>query len=349
MNLYIVSYIESFHYLEIDVPAEQYTLKTVDRAFAILRILIDSAAPLSLSEIADRAEISTSNAFRFLKTLEASGHVLRGDGKRYVTVAGAGGEIGLSRGIKLLDLIAIAEGGSLSTQYLAKAISVDVPQVERALMKLADVSVVEIATEPGAWRLSTGMMRFFRPLLNDQTLSRFIRPVMEEFGAVYGETVSWFVSHGWEQVVVEVLPSRQPIRYVLETGARQPIYLGAGGKAQLATMPEEDVAPFLDALEPVALTSFKLDKGALKEELPAIRAAGYATSDSERVEGAASVAVSVTGPEGNSLGVISIMMPKFRTTPEEIQDMGKALKARADKLFAPTSAEAGSSCGEEIK
>lgn len=341
-------YSEICRYMGIyTLSSEQYTLKTVDRAFALLRILVDSPSPLSLSEIASQGKMSTSNAFRFLKTFEASGHVLRGEGKRYVAVASAGGEIGLSRGVKILDLIAGSDGGSLSAQHLAEAINVDIPQVERALRKLADVSIVEPTTGPSVWRLSTGMMRFFRPLLNDQTLSRFIRPVMKEFSAAYGETVSWFVSHDWEQVVVEVLPSAQPIRYVLETGARQPIYLGAGGKAQLATMGDTEVAAFLDVLDPVMLTPFKLDKQALKEELPAIRAAGYATSDSERVEGAASVAVSVTGPEGRSLGVISIMMPKFRTTPEDMQQMGKALKARADKLFAASGTMPESSCREE--
>ncbi|MEM8853889.1 MAG: hypothetical protein AAGD34_09335, partial [Pseudomonadota bacterium] len=65
-----------------------------------------------------------------------------------------------------------------------------------------------------------GMMRFLRPLLNDEFLSRFIRPLMRDLGNRYEETVSWFVPHGFEQVVVEVIPSPHPIRYVLETGGR---------------------------------------------------------------------------------------------------------------------------------
>ena len=315
------------------MPNQQYTLKTVDRAFGVLRIVMDATAPMSLSEVAEHAGMSTSNAFRFLKTLEASGHVVRGDGKRYGAVSGGGGEIGLSRGIDILDMIAAAPEGSLSAAHLASALEVDVPQVERALAKLADASVTAYSLETGEWRLSTGMMRFFRPLINDKILARFIRPVMEDLGRIYGETVSWFVAHGWEQVVVEVLPSPQPIRYVLETGARQPAYLGAGGKAHLATLPEAEVAAFLDMLEPVQLTSFRLDKAALKDELREIRARGYATSDSERVEGAVSVAVPVSSPDGRRMGVISVMMPKYRKAPEDLREMGETLRARADALF----------------
>jgi DNA-binding IclR family transcriptional regulator len=159
--------------------------------------------------------------------------------------------------------------------------------------------------------------------------------MMQELGLFYGETVSWFVPNGWEQVVVEVLPSPQPIRYVLETGARQPVYLGAAGKAHLAALPEEEVAAFLEGLEPIQLTSFRLDKAVLLEELRAIRARGFATSNSERVEGAASVAASVPGPNGKNLGVVSVMMPKFRKTDEDLRRIGETLRARADALFEP--------------
>lgn len=318
-----------------NMPNQQYTLKTVDRAFEVLRIVMDAPAPLSLSEIATRAGINTSNVFRFLKTLESSGHVVRDEGKRYTAVIGGGGEIGLSRGVELLDMIAAAQSGGMKAADLAEALSIDVPQVERALKKLSAASIADFNESAGEWRLSTGMMRFFRPLLNDQFLTRFIRPLMRELGQTYRETVSWFVPHGCEQVVVEVLPSPHPIRYVLEVGAQQPVYLGAAGKAHLATLEPEVAADFLTGLDPVQLTSFRLDKAALQQELRQIRARGYATSENERVEGAASVAAAVRGPDGRVMGVISVMMPKYRKSPEDIRDMGETLRARADALFEP--------------
>ncbi|MBF9033877.1 helix-turn-helix domain-containing protein [Rhodobacterales bacterium HKCCE2091] len=315
------------------MPEQTYTLKTVDRAFELLRIVMDAPAPLTLSEIATRADTNTSNAFRFIKTLEASGHVVRDDQKRYSAMIGGGGEIGLTRGVELLDMIAASATGGRSSAALAEALAVDVPQVERALGKLRAASIADFDEVTGEWRLSTGMMRFFRPLLNDQFLARFIRPVMRELGETFQETVSWFVPNGWEQVVVEVLPSPHPIRYVLETGARQPAYLGAAGKAHLATLDPDVVGDFLADLDPVRLTQFTLDKAALQAELRDIRARGYATSDSERVEGAASAAVAVRGPDGRVMGVISIMMPKFRKTEADLHEMGEMLKARSHALF----------------
>lgn len=289
--------------------------------------------PLTLSEIAVRADLSTSNTFRFLKTLETSGHVSRDYSKRYAAIDGGGNEIGLTRGISILDHIAASSSGAVSAVDLAAIIEVDVPQMERALTKLAASSVVEHDPASDKWRVCTGMMRFFRPLLNDQVLARFIRPAMVELRDTFGETVSWFVPHGWEQVVVEVLPSPQPIRYVLETGARQPVYFGAAGKAHLAAINPALAEKFLADLEPVQMTRFQLDKAALVEELAQIRARGYATSDSERVEGAVAVAVAICDGNGQMIGVISVMMPKFRTTSNDIRNMGHALASQAATLF----------------
>ncbi|MBN8291829.1 IclR family transcriptional regulator [Rhodobacter sp. NTK016B] len=312
---------------------QSYSLKTVDRAFSLLRIVADAPAPLSLSDVATQAGINTSNAFRFLKTLEKSGHVVRDAQKRYSAIQGGGREIGLTRGIEIIDLIAASPSHEMSGSDLAACLSVDVPQVERALAKLSAASLVENDPETGHWRLSTGMMRFFRPLLNDQLLARFIRPVMQDLNKTFGETVSWFVPHGFEQVVVEVLPSTQPIRYVLETGARQPVYLGAAGKAHMASLDAEVAEEFLATLQPVQLTRFELDKPALLDELKRIRSRGYAISDSERVEGAVSVAIAVCDANQRPLGVISIMMPKFRTSATDMRVMGETLAARAAALF----------------
>ena len=315
------------------MPTQPYTLKTVDRAFSLLRIVTDAPAPISLSEVAAQADINTSNAFRFLKTLEGSGHVIRDGNKRYTVVQGGGGEIGLTRGVEILDLIVAAPSGGLTSSALAASLAVDVPQVERALVKLSEKSITEYNPQTQHWRLSTGMMRFLRPLLNDHLLARFIRPMMTELCSDFGETISWFVPHGWEQVIVEVLPSPQPIRYVMETGGRQPTYLGAAGKAHLAALDTDVVDRFLTDLEPEQLTRFQLDKGALIEELKQIRARGYATSEGERVEGAAAVAVAVCDVDGRALGVISVMMPKFRVSATAMREMGEKLAARAATLF----------------
>lgn len=309
----------------------EYSLKTVTRAFEILRTVQEASKPVTLSEIAEATGQSTSNVFRFLKTLEASGHVIRDSQKSYSALTGGGQEIGLTKGLTLLDHVSGADENGMGGAELARLVSLDVPQVERALRKLEAAGCVEAHGD--RWRISGAMVRFLRPILHDQFLERFIRPVIAEFGELTGETVSWYVRRGWEQIVVEVRPGGHALRYVLETGARYPLYLGAAGKAHLATLPEEEVAEFLEGLEPEQLTRFRLNKPALLEELRLTRSRGYAISQNERVEGAASVACAVKGADGDSKGVISVMMPGFRTSESQLAELGEKLHRRIADLY----------------
>lgn len=312
---------------------EQYALKTVSRAFAVLRVIREAGAPVTLSEVARASGLSTTIAFRFLRTLEAEGHLLRDAHKRYTLAQGETGTLGLAAGVALLDRIAQARMIGVSVLELAVATGQGEAQIRRALHTLREAAVVELDPQSERWIISAAMIRFLRPLMNDQALTRLIRPMMQELGARYAETVSWFVPLGFDQVVAEVVPSPHPVRFVLEIGARYPAYAGSAGKAQLAAMQETVVTAFLKALEPVRQTDFVIDPVRLARELREIRARGYATSVGERVSGAASAGAAVIGPEGRFLGVVSVMMPEFRSTPALLARIGEDISDRAARLF----------------
>lgn len=319
---------------------EQYALKTVSRAFAVLRVVGQAGAPVTLSEVAAASGLSTTIAFRFLRTLEAEGHLRRDAQKRYTLAQGEAGTLGLAAGVALLERIAqtgAGEGragaGGVSVRELAAATGQGEAQIQRALQILRQAAAVEFDPQTERWVIAAAMIRFLRPLLNDQTLTRLIRPMMLDLSASYAETVSWFVPADFDQVVAEVAPSPHPVRFVLEVGTRYVCYAGAGGKAQLAAMPEPAVTAFLRTLEPVRQTDFIVDPTRLARELREIRARGYATSVGERVAGAASAAAAIIGPAGRFLGVVSVMMPEFRSTPALLARIGEDISNRAARLF----------------
>lgn len=319
--------------------SEQYGLKTVGRAFAVLRVVGQAGAPVTLSEVAAAAGLSTTIAFRFLRTLEAEGYLRRDAQKRYTLATGEAGEMGLAAGMTLLDRVAQAGGIGLTTAELAATTGQGEGQVLRALTTLRGAAAVEFDPQSKRWIVASAMIRFLRPLMNDQALTRLIRPMMAELAASYSETVSWFVPTGWDQVVAEVVPSPHPVRYVLEVGARYACYAGAGGKAQLAALPEEQVNTWLRTLEPVQQTEFVVDTASLAHELREIRTRGFAMSVSERVSGAASVATSVIGPAGRFLGVVSVMMPEYRSTPALLARIGADISARSVAVFGQKQLE----------
>ena len=59
------------------MPATEYSVPALDKAFDVLELLADSARPLSQTEIAEATGRTVSQLFRVLTTLEARGWLLR--------------------------------------------------------------------------------------------------------------------------------------------------------------------------------------------------------------------------------------------------------------------------------
>lgn len=310
---------------------EKYQLQTLTRAFEALRIVADAATPPTLSEIAERLGTGTTIAFRILKSLEANGYVERGSDKRYRRPAGWGAVPTLSEGLRLLKEIAGAEAG-LPAAVLAARLGLSRTRVEESLEQLRAAGLAEPAADD-VWSISAGILAYAGPLLTRDASLAEIRPLMADLVRRTNETVSWFRRVGWDQVVVEAIPSSHPVRYVLDVGSRFPLYVGAAGKAHLASLPVEETDAYLATLSPAAFTRHLVDPQALAEELQRIRARGYATSSGERVEGAASVAVAVIGRNGTAVGVLGVMFPIFRTSPALLDSLGEELVARTRGLF----------------
>jgi len=309
---------------------EKYQLQTLTRAFEALRIVAEAAAPPTLSEIAERLGTGTTIAFRLLKSLEANGYVERGADKRYRRPAGWAAVPTLTEGLRLLRELAASDGG-VPVPVLAARLGLSRSRVEDGLRQLREAGLAETGTEE-VWSVSAGILGYAAPVLTrDATLAK-IRPVMAEFVRRTNETVSWFRRVGWNQVVVEAIPSSHPVRYVLDVGTSFPLYVGAAGKAHLASLPIDEVEAYLADLRPAAFTRHLVDPQALAAELAVIRSRGYATSSGERVEGAASVAVAVAG-SGGTLGVLGVMFPIFRTSPALLDGLGVDLVERTRDLF----------------
>jgi DNA-binding IclR family transcriptional regulator len=111
-----------------------------------------------------------------------------------------------------------------------------------------------------------------------------------------------------------------------------PLYAGAAGKVMLAWEAEklDDMEAVADELPPVgpsSITSFE----ALEAELEAIRRRGYATSESEVVQGASSVAFPLFA-RGEIVGAINISGPANRWDDEKIERHLPQMLAEVNRL-----------------
>ncbi|KYZ88073.1 IclR family transcriptional regulator domain-containing protein [Alloalcanivorax xenomutans] len=314
--------------------AASYQLQTLTRALDVLELLERTSEPLSLTEVVAAMGEATTIVYRILQTLEARGYVYRRPGdKRYSYTGRSTGAGSISRAVDLLRAAADYLPESASTEQLSRQAGLDPHIALEILAPLADKGLLEQNAGNEQWRLSPSVMQLARHFLNNDDVLVSIRPLMERLHAETGETVSLFHRAGDRQIVTSVLPSPHPVRYALETGSAFPLYLGAAGKAALAFLPEAEAEALIRGHRMRALTPYQPKVSVLRKELKTIRQQGFAISNGERVEGASAVAAPIRGGNGYPAAVVGLMMPSFRTSDDQLRQLGVRLQEELGALF----------------
>lgn len=315
-----------------NMAEEKGQLQTLDRAFAALRAVAEAPRPLSVADVAGAIGTGTTIAFRIVRSLEAHGYLERTPQKRYRAAASAGMTRTLRQGLALLGVVARAGPAGAAVGELAAHSGLTDVQTTSALGELGEAELVT-ALPGGRWAISPGILALARPVLGGDAPLAAVRPAMRELLQAYGETLTWFRRSGGDTVVVEVMPSPQPLRYVLDVGTRFPLYLGAAGKAYLAALPQDEAAAYVGSIDLRPLTRHVPDPMRLAAEIEEVRERGYAATVGERVEGAASVAAAIRAAQGEVAGVVSVMAPVLRTDKGWAATLGAELVARTRDLF----------------
>lgn len=323
--------------------ASNYQLQTLSRALDVLELLERAPQPLSLTEISESTGEATAIVYRILHTLEARGYLYRRpEDKRYSYTGRSAGAGAVSRAVDLLQAAAgnVPEGAS--SERLARQVGLDQRVAEEILLPLSEKGLMSHDANVAHWHLSYAVMELARPFLNSDEVLMRIRPLMERLHVQTGETVSLFHRIGDKQVVTSVLPSPHPVRYAQEVGSAFPLYLGAGGKAMMAFLPEAEAEALIRNHEMDALTHHQPKTAALRKELKTVRQRGFAISSGERVEGASAVAAPVQDDDGYPVAVLGLMMPSFRISDSELQRLGEELVEALSLLPVPAARRSGS-------
>ena len=143
-----------------------------------------------------------------------------------------------------------------------------------------------------------------------QLLLRTAAPESRGLVDHHHETVWLAVQKGYEVVGVDQVEGPHVLRAALPPGARNPLYRTAPGKAILAFLPADDQARVLD--EARARAPDLAERVA--HELPSIRRAGYAQSESEAYEGVAGMSAPIFDWRGVVMGSIGLVGPSTRLT-----------------------------------
>lgn len=310
--------------------ANSEILTTAEKTLSVLTLVSESGTPLTMSEVSEKSGLSSTITFRILKTLEKSGYLIRGAGKKYSATTGQNGSVSLMAALSLLKSTSNAGSGGASEEQLAISSGLSQEQIKQCTAAFTKFNLIE-SNGQNHWAISPGILTYATSIIQRDATLLALRPLMHDLAIETGETVTWFRRIGDEQVVTETVLSTNPVRYALAEGSHYPLHRGAAGKACLSTFSDDDIIKYLQSVDK---NGSAVNHLRLMKELQNIRKIGYATSNSERVKHASATAVAVKGFNGQYAGVLGIMAPSFRMTQIQLDEHGKALTLRIKQLFS---------------
>ncbi|MBB1624569.1 IclR family transcriptional regulator [Achromobacter sp. UMC71] len=152
------------------------------------------------------------------------------------------------------------------------------------------------------------------------------QPDMAALAAASGETIGLLVAVKDQAVCLDMVESQHPLRCSFTKGRGLPLARGASAKSLLAFMPAARLQTALTLLAKDA----GVDPARLAGELDAIRAQGYAVTDSEVDAGVWGVSVPIFQRPNQAVASITLMAPSTRAgqRPQAFIDLTVAAARR---------------------
>jgi DNA-binding IclR family transcriptional regulator len=222
----------------------------------------------------------------------------------------------------------------LGVTELSRRLDCSKSVVHRILAALTERGFVVADPATHRYRLGPNARRLGDVASEHQDLGAQALPHLRRIRERTGETATFSARRGAVRVYVEQVESRHVVRQTVRVGEEAPLHLGASGKAILAFLPE---------------SAWPSGAGgaALGADLRRIRRRGYATSQGERIPGAASVAAPVFDRDGSVIGSISVAGVVVRTEARQTAVYGSIVQTEADALSRKLGWLAGRPAGRQ--
>jgi IclR family acetate operon transcriptional repressor len=180
-----------------------------------------------------------------------------------------------------------AQPGACGVTTVARKLGVPKTSAHRLLRSLLHRNLVE-RDDSGQYRLGFGLAQLGLGASGHDPLVRLARPALESAARELGETFFLVCMRAGELTVVDKVEGRGFIRAATEVGSTVPVHATAVGKSFAAYLPE------LAALDQSRLEAYTKQTVTQvhewRRQVAETRAAGYAVSHDEWIEGLSAVA-----------------------------------------------------------
>lgn len=223
-----------------------------------------------------------------------------------------------ARALKVFESIALRQPVGVSA--LARELGADKSAVQRDLMTLADAGWIRPAGGgPAQWELTPHILTLARPPHSSDNLRQRARLALERLQRETGETAYLTVPDGNQFVVLDAVESHHMLRMVQPIGLVVPVRGSATARA---------ILPYLTTSEQERLFGGPLPD-AVRADLGAIRACGYAVNDGDVEPNSVAMASAILGRDGVPVGALVLTGPTERLAPARRGAIGEKLRSEA--------------------
>ena len=230
------------------------------------------------------------------------------------------------RAIAVLD--ALAEGGELGTNEIARRTGMTPSTVSRQLGTLAAGGLVERVSATGRYRLGLRIVHLANALLARLDVREVARPHLTALVEATGETATLSVPGDDAAITVDFVPGAHQIQPVSRLGRPSVAHATSAGKVMLAFSGRELPEGPLRAYTPRTIT----DPKALATEIARVRELGWAQALGEREPDLTAIAAPIRSSRGELEAIVALQGPSARFDPETAEAAVPLLVERANAI-----------------
>jgi IclR family acetate operon transcriptional repressor len=210
------------------------------------------------------------------------------------------------RAITVLD--AVAEGGELGTNEIARRIGMTPSTVSRQLGTLAASGLVERVAATGRYRLGIRVVHLANALLARLDVREVARPHLVALATATGETATLSVPGDEDAVTIDFVPGVHQVQPVSRLGRPSIAHATSAGKVMLAFSGRELPDGPLRAFTAHTIT----DPQVLARQIADVRGRGWADAIEEREPGLSAIAAPIRSSRGELEAIVALQGPSSR-------------------------------------
>jgi DNA-binding IclR family transcriptional regulator len=219
------------------------------------------------------------------------------------------------RVIRILEALC-SSPRAISLADLSRVVSAPKSSTAALMRGLAEADIV--VSSDGAYRLGPAAFGLGSALSEARRRfqsSDLVRAGMRRLADRSGETVLFAVRDAGAETMtyVDVIESRNAVRFAVSVGDRRPMYCTAGGRVLLATRSQAELRRYLNRLKPQRLTTCtETNRHRLADAIAAARETGVAQTVDQATDGVTGTASAILDVTGIAIGALIVAAPSSR-------------------------------------